>query len=49
MSRRAQILSRRKREREIRGMHAVVGGGGAQWDNFNIFVHLRKKIQIHEI
>ncbi len=27
MSRRAQILSRRKREREILGMHAVGGGG----------------------
>jgi hypothetical protein len=28
MSRRAQILSRRKRERERLGMHAVGGGGG---------------------
>jgi hypothetical protein len=31
MSRRAQILSRRKREREKRlGMHAVVGEGGGR-------------------
>jgi len=28
MSRRAQILSRRKRERERLGMHAVGGGPG---------------------
>ena len=30
MSRRAQILSHRKRERERLGMHAV-GGTGADW------------------
>jgi hypothetical protein len=28
MSRRAQILSRRKKERERLGMHTVEGGGG---------------------
>jgi hypothetical protein len=27
----------------------IFSGGGAQWDNFHIFVQIRKKIQIHEI